>query len=764
MKKRFLCLVLAFVCALLLGSVVSAAGPLLEDVCVYPQANSGTKIVPTELRGESWLFLPASCDPASLAVRFTLPVKSTTVTASGAAGKAEIQSGDLLNLISLCGKNAPWKLTLTAVSGGKTESVTLYIQQSSGVGAMYLTSADPVNQGREWVESSPDKSNKATGSMVLVNEEGTLVYDGLLTQIKGRGNSTWAGAKKPYQIKLDKKTDLLETGNGDNRSKTWVLLANYFDPTLMRNSIVYDLSMAMGMEVAVESTPVDLYYDGQYRGTYLLSEKVEIGSGRVDIADLEDANEKANPEVDLEKLPVKTGSTANGATFYYCDGMQDPEDITGGYLLEMDLPNRAAQEVCYFITSRGNHVVVKSPEFASKAQMDYIASLYQDFENAVYDGGTNSDTGKAMTDYMDLTSMVRCYLINEWSKNPDGFATSAYIYKDAGPETMYMGPVWDYDLAIGIGNTPDRAFCRQSDGWYAVMNHLCRQLYQIPEFRQAVYTEYQNNMYPLLRDVLLGEACSVSADGSLHAYSDYAERCAGSAACNFRLWPVVYAIDPADSTWSDHVTSMEAYIKERTQWLTANYPDWLQDTPPVLPRYLDVAAGAWYAASVEHVTDRGYMQGFSSNQFCPDLRLTRAQMVQVLYNMAGDHTAGNNPSRFGDVMPNAWYYNAVTWGASQGIVKGYEDGLFRPENPIKRQDVVLMLYRYLGEPEVSGNRLAQVPDGSRVTPYAAQAMEWALERGLVKGYTDGTVKPQAGITRAEFATLLTRLDAIWKEA
>ena len=115
-------------------------------------------------------------------------------------------------------------------------------------------------------------------------------------------------------------------------------------------------------------------------------------------------------------------------------------------------------------------------------------------------------------------------------------------------------------------------------------------------------------------------------------------------------------------------------------------------------------------------------------------------------------------------MPNAWYYNAVTWGASQGIVKGYEDGLFRPENPIKRQDVVLMLYRYLGEPEVSENRLAQVPDGSQVTPYAAQAMEWALERGLVEGYTDGTVKPQAGITRAEFATLLTRLDAIWKEA
>ena len=117
----------------------------------------------------------------------------------------------------------------------------LHLLKSSGVDAMFLTSDDPTSMGRSYVENSADHSAKATGSMILANAKGSVVYDGALTQIKGRGNTTWSASKKPYQIKLSDKCDLLETGDSDNRSKTWVLLASAYDPTKLFNAIAFAL-------------------------------------------------------------------------------------------------------------------------------------------------------------------------------------------------------------------------------------------------------------------------------------------------------------------------------------------------------------------------------------------------------------------------------------------------------------------------------------------------------------------------------------------
>ena len=144
----------------------------------------------------------------------------------------------------------------------------------------------------------------------------------------------------------------------------------------------------------------------------------------MNVTDLEKANEKANPDVDdLTKLESKTGTTANGATYLYCDDMNDPADITGGYLLEMDFADRAMEEKCYFITARGFYVVVKSPEACSKAEMDYIASWYQDYEDAVFEGGTSSKTGKPFTDYVTVESMVQCYY-HSLSRHPSPYSSS----------------------------------------------------------------------------------------------------------------------------------------------------------------------------------------------------------------------------------------------------------------------------------------------------------------------------------------------------
>ena len=162
--------------------------------------------------------------------------------------------------------------------------------------------------------------------MLLVGADGSVIYDGSLTQLKARGNSTFTYApKKSYQIKLDPKNDLL--GNGE-KVKTWVLLANYNDPTMLHDKFFKDLAADLGMYSA-DCDWVDLYYDGEYRGTYLLSEKNSIGETGVDITDLESEYEKVN-EGYGDNAEVKTAENAYGQTYYYTNGLTDPERLSAG--------------------------------------------------------------------------------------------------------------------------------------------------------------------------------------------------------------------------------------------------------------------------------------------------------------------------------------------------------------------------------------------------------------------------------------------------
>lgn len=132
----------------------------------------------------------------------------------------------------------------------------------------------------------------------MVDSDGSVIYDKdafgdkkTLSSIKGRGNSTWGnGVKKPYQISLSSKADLIGT---DAPAKKWILLANSADATLLHSSVAFNLAAELGL-ATVDVRPIDLYYDGEYRGSYLLAEKIEIKPGRVDIFDLEEAIENAN--------------------------------------------------------------------------------------------------------------------------------------------------------------------------------------------------------------------------------------------------------------------------------------------------------------------------------------------------------------------------------------------------------------------------------------------------------------------------------------
>ena len=273
MKKRFFigavfCSLL-ILAALLINALPSAnlEGVDWNTLHTYGDITAeNTRIGVQTVQEKNVMILPSTALPEAVPLFFDFP-DSVEVSVRSGLKSTPVKSGDTLDLTSLC-RSGKCKITLKATEDSKTSrfQVTLYF--TDHISSMYLVSDDPENKGRLWVESSLDKSNKATGSMILQNEDGSVVYDDALTQIKGRGNSTWELDKKPYQIKLSEKTDLLQTGNKDNRSKTWVLLANYNDSSSLRNSLMYNMGLELGMDFCMENNWVNLYYDGEYRGGF----------------------------------------------------------------------------------------------------------------------------------------------------------------------------------------------------------------------------------------------------------------------------------------------------------------------------------------------------------------------------------------------------------------------------------------------------------------------------------------------------------------
>ena len=699
-----------------------------------------TRLSPqTTSEGET-LVLPSQAACKALTVHFTPGNASAAFTVSGALATAELTDGCTLDLPALCGEGASYALTFRAAADGYAHERRVTVLCADGIASMYLKSDDPVNHGRQWVESSPTKANKATGTMLMLDASGETVYDGVLTQIKGRGNSTWQQDKKPYQIKLKKKADLLQTGQADNVNKTWVLLANAADASLLRNQIVYTMAGQSGLACAVQCRPVNLYYDGEYRGAYLLSEKVEINKGRVDIHKLEDDFETANPDVtDFDALSVASGVTANGATYVYCQGLNTPEDYSGGYLLEMDTMARAQAEKCYFRTTHNQYVVVKSPEYCSAAAMEYIATYYQEYEDAIYGKGTNPVTGKTLEQYVDLESVAQCYLVNEVTKNLDTFRSSAFLYKDAGSGVMKMGPIWDYDLCLGTGGeTPT--------GFYSLLHPLVLQLYQYGDFRVAVREVYENRMHPIIGQLLSEKGTALASVAELRA------ELAPAAAANALVW------GSTAGYWSDRVDDVVAFLRQRDAFLSEAFAAWNGETfePIAAKEYSDVRPDDWYFDNIMQATNERLFDGMPDGSFHPDDSATRAESTKVLFSLSGDSAPAEGDG-FTDTEADAWYMPAVRWAKQSDVVRGYEDGSFRPENPITREDFATLLYRMSGSPATApGEAVKACKDFDQVSLYARDAMVWAVETQIVRGYTDGTARPGSLITRAELATMILR--------
>lgn len=174
--------------------------------------------------------------------------------------------------------------------------------------------------------------------------------------------------------------------------------------------------------------------------------------------------------------------------------------------------------------------------------------------------------------------------------------------------------------------------------------------------------------------------------------------------------------------------------------------------------FADVARGGWYYEAVAYVYEKDLMSGTDETHFTPDGTASRAMVATILWRMAGEPAAGENP--FPDVPENTWYTDAVSWAAGAGIVTGYDAATFGPDNPVTREQFAAMLYRYaqsLGEGFTgSWSFRLDFPDAAEVSEYAYEALCWMTMKNVIQGMEDGNLHPQGTANRAQLATMLMR--------
>lgn len=183
---------------------------------------------------------------------------------------------------------------------------------------------------------------------------------------------------------------------------------------------------------------------------------------------------------------------------------------------------------------------------------------------------------------------------------------------------------------------------------------------------------------------------------------------------------------------------------------------WTADLPPAaetLP-YDDLIPGTWYYDGVREALEKGLFQGTGPRSFSPNGFMTRAMLVETLYNHAG-RPAVTGTAPFGDVEAGAWYYDAVTWAYGKGYVTGLSEAAFGPKSPLTREQLAVLLWRYAGSPAASGS-LRAFSDETQVASYAVTALVWMTSQGYLEG-SGGKLTPKTAATRAQTAAILNRM-------
>ena len=357
--------------------------------------------------------------------------------------------------------------------------------------------------------SIPSKTEDwlTTTYVKIVRNDGTIDFECPDASIKIRGNTTSSYPKKPYSLKLERKASIL----GMPKHKRWVLLANWMDRTLLRNSVAFCIAKQTGLAWTPNGEFVEVVLNGKHIGNYYLCEQIKIDENRVNVN---------------EMLPTDTG-----------------DDATGGFLLELDVHY---DEVNKFKSSKKNFpYMIKEPDEneLSQEQFDYIVDYVNDFERELYsDFLFSSGTFRK---YIDEDSFIDQWFVFELAQNGEiGHPKSCYMYKDKGGK-LFSGPVWDFDWGTFIpGLTSYKAYSHLYYG----------RLFTDEKFRTRV-KERWGELKPKMDNVL------VYIDSQKMLLEESAE-------ANIELWPISSRVNGDETlTFQAAVQRLRLALQQRINWL-----------------------------------------------------------------------------------------------------------------------------------------------------------------------------------------------------
>ncbi len=357
--------------------------------------------------------------------------------------------------------------------------------------------------------TSLEKEDGYTDAQINISDNGESVLEKDII-IKVRGNSTAMTAKKSFTFKFDKKQDLFGMG----KSKKWVLLANAFDPTILRSYVAFDLAQELGLEYTSRQKIVELWLDGKFRGCYTLMTPVKATL---------DTDGERDFMLEYERLRVDEGTT--------------------------------------YITSNGLRFGISDPDEPEDGQVEYISKKLDELSSIIKYGDR-----EAIENALDIISFAKFYVLNEFLKTNDFNFSSVYFYYKDGK--FYAGPPWDYDLTMGNVNqdfSSNSAAAFKTDGEFInnklFYKYLCKNEWFMLEVRRE-YTRHGDYFR------------NIGAEGGLidslaAEYADVFERNYTDAG-----WKIRYLINVMMyplPTYEENLEFFKSWCAERDSWLSEFY-------------------------------------------------------------------------------------------------------------------------------------------------------------------------------------------------
>ena len=399
--------------------------------------------------------------------------------------------------------------TVVVATSPKNRYYTIYVHSFTGLPVMTITT-----DGLRDVTSKDYYIGATMSLREDVRTRGAGDYVESRVNIKGRGNSSWKFPKKPFRLKFDEKISLLDM----HKDKSWVLVPNYNDKSMLRNSLAFYMSSISNLDYTPECHFIELVFNGKYWGTYQLCEKVKISDHRVAVGD-------------------------------------------DGFLLEID--SRASNEVDsrYFVVSHLENVVnIKDPEVEySDANYRYVKDFVNRADEVLFSSNfTNPTTGWQA--YIDMDSFVDWYLIQEIGKNLDGnFDTSCYMHLARGGK-LKMGPMWDMDVAYGNISEANQT-CYSPEGFHIRYVQWYTRMFKDPAFVVRLKQRF-NYFYSHMDDIL----ANVNADAQYLKYSAQENNDVWHL-LNVKTWPN-YNIW---GSYQNEVQGLKEWFVTRMEWLKTQF-------------------------------------------------------------------------------------------------------------------------------------------------------------------------------------------------